>query len=682
MVEAKATRWTIPALLVTLAATALLYVPGLYGGYVHDDFGFIVHNGDVQVTRLRLGDWVLAAQSFPSAHVGRWLTMLSFAANHYATGLDPYWMKLTNVGLHLANGAMLFLVLRALLDLWAACDSPRRVPPVTRDRAALAIAALWMVLPIHLTAVLYVSQRLESLSNLFVLLGLWMYLRARLRLQHGERGLARMVLAVFVGTGLGVLAKESALMLPLYTACVEFAVAGLRRRDGHWQRGVLGLYLALLIVPLLLGLVWLTSWVGGETGFVRPYTTVERLLTESRVVLRYVGWILVPTSDALSLYHDDIDVSHGLLQPPSTLACLLALAALAALAFAQRRRRPLFCLGILWFFGGHLMTGTVLPLELVYEHRNYFPAAGLLLALASLLVLEPLPKATPRVAVAIACTAFAFHAFSTHLRAREWGQPLTLARSEASKRPTSIAAQYEFGRSLVEAAGGNPASPRIEQARMVYEACSRLPGSNILCEQGLLVLPERPADEAHVWHVMQQRLRAAPPSQNTISALSNLWQCQQQQVCPPRTEDLASAFDAALAHAHPNARLLAVHARFAASALHDDALAEAQLRRAVSLQPSTPVYRFNLVQLLLQQGDSRAAREQIDILRRYNRLGSLDEVLAHLEQQAATLEQTQPPASGLEASQSRSHATPRPASTSPMHARAEPDIGTAGKDPG
>src|SRR5690606_22404237 len=52
MVEAKATRWTIPALLVTLAATALLYVPGLYGGYVHDDFGFIVHNGDVQVTRL------------------------------------------------------------------------------------------------------------------------------------------------------------------------------------------------------------------------------------------------------------------------------------------------------------------------------------------------------------------------------------------------------------------------------------------------------------------------------------------------------------------------------------------------------------------------------------------------------------------------------------------------------
>src|SRR5690606_18751837 len=117
--------------------------------------------------------------------------------------------------------------------------------------------------------------------------------------------------------------------------------------------------------------------------------------------------------------------------------------------FVQRPRRPLFCLGILWFFGGHLMTGTVLPLELVYEHRNYFPAAGLLLVLASLLVLEPLPKATPRMAVAIACAAFAFHAFGTHLRAREWGNPLALAQSEAAKRPASISAQYEFGRSLV-----------------------------------------------------------------------------------------------------------------------------------------------------------------------------------------------------------------------------------------
>lgn len=638
MIETGSQRWTLPALFAVLLLAALLYWPGLHGGFVHDDFGFIVQNGEVQVTRLRLGDWVLAAQSFPSAHVGRWLTMLTFAMNHYFTGLDPYWMKLTNLGLHLGNGALLFLVLRALFDLWTACDDRRQISGTRRDGVALAIAALWLVLPIHLTAVLYVSQRLESLSNLLVLFGLWMYLRARLRLHLGEPGLARMAMALLIGTGVGLLAKESAVMLPLYAACVEFAVTGLRRRDGRWQRGVIGLYLALLVLPLMVGLYWLATWVGGETSFERPYTTIERMLTEARVLVHYIGWTLLPTPDALSLYHDDIDVSRGLLQPPSTLACLLALSALAGLAFWQHDRRPLFCLGILWFFAGQLMTATVLPLELVYEHRNYFPAAGLLLALASLLVLEPLPWLRPGMATTIACAALAFHGFSTHLRAREWGDPLTLAHAEASKRPASISAQYEFGRSLVEAAHGDPASPRIDEAREVYQRCSALQGANILCEQGLLVLPERPANEARVWQAMLARLQAAPPSQNTISGLDNLWRCQQRQVCPDRSVELERAFEAALKHAHPNARLLAVHAAFAAGALHDDALAEAQLRRAVSLEPSTPVYRFNLIQLLLARRDIGAAREQIAALREQNRLGSLDEVLAHLEHQAAAIE--------------------------------------------
>lgn len=667
MIEAGSQRWTLPALLAALLLAALVYWPGLHGGFVHDDFGFIVQNGEVQVTRLRLGDWVLAAQSFPSAHVGRWLTMLTFAANHWFTGLDPHWMKLTNLGLHLGNGVLLFLVLRALFDLWTACDDRRQISGTRRDGVALAIAALWLVLPIHLTAVLYVSQRLESLSNLFVLLGLWMYLRARLRLQLGEPGLARMAVALLIGTGTGLLAKESAVMLPLYAACVEFAVAGLRGRDGRWQRGVIGLYLALLVLPLVAGLYWLATWVGGETSFVRPYTTIERMLTESRVLVHYVGWTLLPTPDALSLYHDDVNVSHGLLQPPSTLACLLALAALAGIALWQRDRRPLFCLGILWFFAGHLMTATVLPLELVYEHRNYFPAAGLLLALASLLVLEPLPRLRPGVAATIACAALAFHGFSTHLRAREWGDPLTLAHAEASKRPASISAQYEFGRSLVEAARGDPASPRIDQAREVYQHCSALPGTNILCEQGLLVLPERPADEARVWQAMLARLQAAPPSQNTISGLDNLWRCQQQQACPERSVELERAFEAALKHAHPNARLLAVHAAFAAGALHDDTLAEAQLRRAVSLEPSTPVYRFNLIQLLLARRDMGAAREQIAALREQNRLGSLDEVLTHLEHQAAGIEQENPAVPGPTTFHFDAAPTPRLVHSVAMH---------------
>lgn len=632
------------ALIAALVLTAFVYWPGLRGGFVHDDFGFIVQNGDLQVTRLQLGDWVRAAQSFPSAHVGRWLTMLSFAANHYFSGLDPFWMKLTNLGLHLGNGVLLFLVLRALFDLWGARHDRRRISDEYGNRTALAITSVWLLLPIHLTAVLYVSQRLESLSNLFVLLGLWLYLRARLRLQIDGTGLGAMAAALVVCTGLGLLAKESAVLLPLYAACVEFSVAGLRRPDGRWQRDVIGLYLTLLILPLLVGLYWLATWMGGETTFERPYSTVERLLTETRVLVHYIDWIFLPTREAISLFHDDFSVSHGLLDPPSTLISMVALAVLACVALYQRGRRPLFCLGILWFFAGHLMTATVLPLELVYEHRNYFPAVGLLLALASLLMLEPFPKFQPRMAVAITGAMLLFYAFTTNMRAREWSSPLTQAIAEASKRPASISAHYELGRRLIEAAHGDPASPRIGQARSVYRKCTELPGTNILCEQGLLLLPGGIADEADIWKTLIMKLHAAPPSQNNISGLANLWQCQQQQVCPERNTELAQAFQAALEHPHPNARLLAIHADFAANALHDNHLATQALRRAVALEPSKPVYRFNLIQLLLASGQIEPAREEIAALRRYNLLGSLDELIADLERQLDAAEKPHPQA--------------------------------------
>ena len=45
-----------------------------------------------------------------------------------------------------------------------------------------------------------------------------------------------------------------------------------------------------------------------------------------------------------------------------------------------RRRLPVVACGILWFFVGHLLESTVIPLELMFEHRNYLPSFAVLLA--------------------------------------------------------------------------------------------------------------------------------------------------------------------------------------------------------------------------------------------------------------------------------------------------------------
>ncbi|MGH8325083.1 MAG: hypothetical protein ACRETD_15030, partial [Steroidobacteraceae bacterium] len=327
------------------------------------------------MTTLHLSDWVAAAFSFPGGtHTGRWLGMLSFAANHYFTALDPFWFKLTNLVIHLVNGCLVFLMLRALLALRRECEIVGAAPLRFNDAfAAVAIAGLWLVLPINLTAVLYVSQRLESLSSVFVFLGLAWYLHARLRFWRGEGGTIGLWLSLLVCTGVGVLVKESAVMLPLYAACAEFVITRGRDRDGRPNRAIYTLYTVLLVIPLLAGLIWLATWLFGPSTFARPFDTWQRLLSETRVWIDYIRWTLAPSLDALSLYHDDIQISRGLLDPPATFFALAALIALAAGAWWQRTRRPLFTLGIAWFVCGQLLTGTIIPLMLAFEHRNYFP---------------------------------------------------------------------------------------------------------------------------------------------------------------------------------------------------------------------------------------------------------------------------------------------------------------------
>lgn len=621
-------------ILIALCATALVYFPGLSGSFHYDDLTFVVGNPGIRVTTHALGDWVAAAVSFPSgAHQGRWLTMLSFAGNHYFTGLDPFWFKLTNLGIHLLNGLLLFLALRALVALVRQTrPASNEIPRFKPDLACTAIAGLWLVLPVNLTAVLYISQRLESLSATFVFLGLWWYLRARCAHWRGERSARGLWASLIVCTGIGVLAKESAVMLPLYAACVEFVVTRARDQTGRWSRSVLALYVFILVLPLLVGLIWLAGWMHGPQTYGRSFDAIERLLTEARVLVDYIVWTLTPSLDALTLYHDDIAVSRGLLDPPTTLASLTVLAAMFAGAIWQRQRRPLFAIGIFWFFSGHLLTATVIPLLLAFEHRNYFPSAGLLLAAASLISLEG-PLQRPVARAALATCLFAFYAGTTFVRAREWADPEKLIMSEAAKRPNSAAAQYERASTLFSAAARTHDDRMTNGGLLVLERNRHLPGAGINYEQLLITTSAKlgkPIDPAW-WTDLISKLRAKPANDSDVKSLANLNGCFMERICPGDLTPLGEAYDAALAHGRPLPVLLQVHAEFAWWLLNNQILAEDQLRAVTELLPHDFDARRNLAVAMIARGELENARRELDTLRQMNYFGIFDQPIAQVE---------------------------------------------------
>lgn len=639
-------------LLAAFVLTLAVYWPGLSGGFLFDDYPNIVDNHGVQPQSASVASLVGAALSSPSSEFKRPLASLSFAVNYLASGLNPYWMKLTNLTIHLLNGLMVFLLARALL-LVRENQCGRIQTGKRMGMTAVLIAAGWLLLPINLTGVLYVVQRMESMANLFVLLGLFGYVAGRQRMlaassstsnddapaEHKatlgkSHGFSLCVASIITCAGIGVLAKETAVMLPLYAASIEWLLFRFRTSAGQRDSRLIGLFLVVLLLPMILGLVWLLPQVLDPSHWsTRDFSLRTRLLSEARIVLDYIRWTLLPTPSALSFYHDDFSISSGLLKPWTTLASIVVLGALFALMLRLRRRQPIIALGIALFLGCHLLTGTILPLELIYEHRNYFASFGLLLAIIPLLAVPRFEAfALPRHAL-LAGLMLCWVAL-TGITAYAWGNPLRLAEDLATRAPGSPRAQYELGRTYIIYSHYDPASPFTKLAYAPLEKAASLPESSILPEQALIFMNARmhlPIKDMW-WDSLIGKLAARRPGVQDESSLDALVKCMHQGACDLPKPKMIEAFLAALSHPAPSARLLAMYADYAWNILNDHELGLRMEIAAAKAAPRESAYLITLVKMFAAQGQYAEAATALDQLEKLNIGGRFDSTISSLNE--------------------------------------------------
>ncbi|MGH8146218.1 MAG: tetratricopeptide repeat protein [Rhodanobacteraceae bacterium] len=396
------------------------------------------------------------------------------------------------------------------------------------------------------------------------------------------------------------------------------------------------LFTITLFIPAVLGFAWLlrgalrpSSWTG------RSFTLGQRLLTEPRVLVDYLHWTLFPNPEVLSLYHDEVVKSTGLLTPWTTLGAMLLLAALIVVAVLLRNRRPLVSLGIGWFFAAQLLTATIVPLELVYEQRMYFASIGVLLAAGTLLLGLRKSIRLPLLRGFLVAVALLWFGSATYLRSVEWSNPLRLAVAEANRHPASPRATYEAGRLLLIASNYQP-SPLLKEAWKYLRRAAAIPGSSALADQAMIMIADhhRQGDDTAYWHSMIHKLRSQPTRQEDISGLISLSNCHASGICIFDVSWLERAYQAALSRPHPIARLDGAYADFQRDQLHNDVLATKYLALAVAGDPHEPAYRVDLAALYAKQGKTERALEQIDELRRMNAFGRLDKQIAALERMA------------------------------------------------
>ena len=432
----------VPLLLLLVAIS---YANTLYSPFVLDDIHSFIEEPNIYVRDFSFDSFSKLSSTFFGK--ARLIPLATFSVNHYlAKGQMPIY-HITNIGIHLLMTLVVYWFLITLIRTPVGSSVLRGIPGTF---FCFFVAALWALNPVQTNAVTYIVQRMTSISALFYLAALTFYIKGRLSviLKHS-------VLFYVFSAGMALcafLSKENSYMLPAAILLVEWMFISpdilknmLRRMKWyHW--------IAILILVALLLPLFEHRWTSIlNTANVRPFTWGERLLTESRVVVYYISLLILPLPGRMNFDYD-FSLSTSLFSPPTTLLSLILLGLVLFWSFRKRRQYPLIVFGVFWYFLNLLIESTVIPLELVFEHRLYLPSVGFYiscLGLLDLLVAHMKTKRSPieveQLFVLAMILMMTLLSIGTTFRNNIWRDSYTLYSDSAQKSPNKPRSHLNLG---------------------------------------------------------------------------------------------------------------------------------------------------------------------------------------------------------------------------------------------
>jgi Flp pilus assembly protein TadD len=434
------------------------------------------------------------------------LTWVSLAIDTSMTGsTDPAalsrTMHRTNVALHAASAAVLFL----LLAMATGADAP----------AAFA-AAVFAVHPAHVESVAWVSERKDVLCGLFFLLavtGHVLFVQARTPSRRWPMYAATVLAGVAA-----LLSKPMAVTLPVVLLAIDFWP--LRRfawgptpagRAITVRRAVVEV---LPLVAAAIALSWITYVAQENAGAVQTIgdrPMMSRVLHVPVNYVRYLGKIVWPTD--LSPYY----MYHPSVPPLAFVGSVALLLAVTAVAAWQGRRRPYLIVGWIWF---GVTLGPVVGIipagrQAIADRYLYLPLVGpaVMVAWAAADVLRRSTVAATVVAIAIvaALTGVTWHQIGY------WGDTRTLFTHALAVDPDNAFAHAQLG--YLDKVDG-----QLGTARWHYEQAVRLdPGyGDATYNLANMELPTDPASAAEHYRMTLAARPHDPRAENNLGvALSH-----------------------------------------------------------------------------------------------------------------------------------------------------------------
>ncbi|MDA3896689.1 MAG: hypothetical protein PF482_11160 [Desulfobacteraceae bacterium] len=365
-------------------STLFVYANSLRAPFIFDDFTAIIKNNP----KLQINELTFSALKNVTVHSStknRPLASITLALNHYFGGADTFGYHVVNTVIHIFTGICLFFLMIKILEQPVGAYGENN-PLSGNGRRIVWIAFLstliWLIHPLQTNAVIYIVQRMTSLSALFYILSMLLYIHGRTLMRQRRFGASVCFLSGCLFSGIcAVASKENAATLPLFIFLFEwFFMQDLRpiKLRTMLVGGIISVVIFWGMALFFLGAHPVDRILAGygHWGFTLP----ERVMTEFRVIAYYVSLIFFPHPDRLMLDYD-YPISHSFIDPGTTVISVLMLLLVFFTAEYSAKKRRLLAFCLLWFLGNLMIESSVIGIEIIYEHRLYLPSMMIFLLL-------------------------------------------------------------------------------------------------------------------------------------------------------------------------------------------------------------------------------------------------------------------------------------------------------------
>jgi len=460
-------QWRTWALCLLLAVVVFaVYLPVLSHPFViYDDVDYVSQNRQVQ-QGLTLGTlrWALTSMEFSNWHP---LTWMSHAFDCDVFGLDAGGHHFTSLLLHAINAVILFLL------LW------RMTGKIGRS---LMVALLFGLHPVNVESVAWVAERKTVLSMLLMLLALWAYLWYARKPGIGRNACVDAVYALALAAKPMVVTFPFILLLMDYWPLHRIKLPGSEDRQSRSETLLpFPQSSPLRLLREKLPLFALSAASCAVTVIAQrrlAMKTMEAFPLRDRVVnalfsyVMYLWKFIWPVR--LSVFYAPQGSRQAIWQ---AILCLTFLTAVSILVWRERRSRPYFLFGWLWYLGTLVpMIGIVQVGEQGMADRYaYLPYVGLFIA--AVWGLADLAQARGigfRWSVATACAVLLVLSFLTRRQLRYWESSFVLFTHSLQVTPDNYVAEDIVGTAVLAEAFRTTGQKCSTEARLHFENAVRI----------------------------------------------------------------------------------------------------------------------------------------------------------------------------------------------------------------